>query len=224
MSLQLVRGRELKPPLRSGREKPIASPTLLRTETQSLPRIGKPKAKPRLTFPVGPETRAFYRRFYPGTTTAEWNDWPGIASASRSTAEWNDWHGQFQARIRSLGDLKKFFVLPADEPPAAPRHSGTLPVGITPYYASLMSRDDPDEPLRRTHVITTKEDLLMPRESDDPLSEDHDTAAPGIVHRYPDRVLFLTTGTCSTYCRYCTRARAVGKPGGEYQLTPKQWE
>jgi lysine 2,3-aminomutase len=208
MSLQLVRGRELKPPLRNGREKPIVSPTLLRNETHSLPRIGKPKAKPRLRFPVSPETRAFYRRFYPGTTTAEWNDW----------------HWQFQARIRSLADLEKVFVLSEDERNAATRHSGTLPVGITPYYASLMSRDDPEEPLRRTHVITTKEDLLVPGESDDPLSEDHDTAAPGIVHRYPDRVLFLTTGTCSTYCRYCTRARAVGKPGGEYQLTPKQWE
>src|ERR1043166_5158623 len=208
MSLQLVRGRELKPPLRSGREKPIASPTLLRTETQRLPRIGKPKAKPRLTFPVGPETRAFYRRFYPGTTTAEWNDW----------------HWQFQARIRSLADLEKVFVLSADERPAATRHSGTLPVGITPYYASLMSRDEREEPLRRTHVITTKEDLLMPGESDDPLSEDHDTAAPGIVHRYPDRVLFLPTGPCSTYDPYCARAGAVGKPGGEYQLTPKQWE
>src|ERR1043166_6624722 len=116
MSLQLVRGRELKPPLRSGREKPIASPTLLRTETQSLPRIGKPKAKPRLTFPVGPETRAFYRRFYPGTTT-----------------EGNDCHGQSQPRIRSLADLKRFFVLSPDERPPPPRHSGTLPVGITPY-------------------------------------------------------------------------------------------
>jgi lysine 2,3-aminomutase len=47
---------------------------------------------------------------------------------------------------------------------------------------------------------------------------------PGLVHRYPDRVLLLTTGTCSTYCRYCTRARAVGNPGGEYQFSPKQWE
>ncbi|MBV9912824.1 MAG: KamA family radical SAM protein [Sinobacteraceae bacterium] len=56
------------------------------------------------------------------------------------------------------------------------------------------------------------------------MGEDHDTAAPGLVHRYPDRVLFLTTGTCATYCRYCTRARAVGNPGGEYQFSPRQWE
>jgi lysine 2,3-aminomutase len=202
----LMRGRELKPPLR--RVDPNSNATLAFRQANEIPSIGRPRRKAILRFPVSPETKAFYRRFYPGTTAVEWNDW----------------HWQFQARIRSLADLEKVFVLAEDERAAAIRHSGTLPVGITPYYASLMSRDDPEEPLRRTHVITTKEDLLVPGESDDPLSEDHDTAAPGIVHRYPDRVLFLTTGTCSTYCRYCTRARAVGKPGGEYQLTPRQWE
>ncbi|MGH6872868.1 MAG: KamA family radical SAM protein [Rhizomicrobium sp.] len=157
---------------------------------------------------MGDEARAFYRRFYPGTTTAEWNDW----------------HWQFQARIKNLADLERVFQLSEDERGALLEHSGPLPVGITPYYASLMSRDDPSEPLRRTHVMTRAEAILLPGESDDPLGEDHDMAAPGIVHRYPDRVLFLTTGTCSTYCRYCTRARAVGNPGGEYQLSRKKWE
>jgi lysine 2,3-aminomutase len=204
----MLRGRELKPPLRSPDPEPDVRSTLAFRTANQIPSIGKAPRKPLLRFPVNPDTKAFYRRFYPGTTTAEWNDW----------------HWQFQARIRSLANLEEVFVLSEDERAAAIRHSGTLPVGITPYYASLMSRDDPAEPLRRTHVITTKEGLWVPGESDDPLSEDHDTAAPGIVHRYPDRVLFLTTGTCSTYCRYCTRARAVGKPGGEYQLTPKQWE
>jgi lysine 2,3-aminomutase len=206
MNLPLMRGRELKPPLR--RVEPRSSAPLAFRQANEIPTIGRPRRKPVLRFPVSPETKAFYRRFYPGT----------------SAADWNDWHWQFQARIRTLADLEKVFILSEDERTAAMRHSGSLPVGITPYYASLMSRDDPAEPLRRTHVITIKEDLLVPGESDDPLSEDHDTAAPGLVHRYPDRVLFLTTGTCSTYCRYCTRARAVGKPGGEYQLSPKQWE
>ena len=66
--------------------------------------------------------------------------------------------------------------------------------------------------------------VRTPGEEDDPLGEDHDTAVPGLVHRYPDRVLFLTTGTCSTYCRYCTRSRMVGNPGGEYQFSVRQWE
>jgi lysine 2,3-aminomutase len=208
MSLQLLRGPEEEPPSRTGRQKPVASTSLQPQNAKQIPTIGQARAKAGLRFPVGEETRAFYKRFYPGTTTAEWNDW----------------HWQFQARIRSLADLERVFVLSEDERQAATKHQGALPVGITPYYASLMSRTDASEPLRRTHVITTAEDIVLPGESVDPLSEDHDTAAPGIVHRYPDRVLFLTTGTCSTYCRYCTRARAVGNPGGEYQLSPKQWE
>jgi lysine 2,3-aminomutase len=203
-----MRGHNAKLSPRAGQEKPAARTVLQAQNAKQLERIGKAKSKPRLAFPVGEETRAFYRRFYPGTTSADWNDW----------------HWQFRSRIRSAEDLARIFVLSEDERIAATRHTGPLPVGITPYYASLMSRDDPNEPLRRTHVITTKEDNVLPGESIDPLAEDHDTAAPGIVHRYPDRVLFLTTGTCSTYCRYCTRARAVGNPGGEYQFSPKQWE
>jgi len=203
-----MRGHNARPSPRAGQEKPAARTILQAQNAKQLERIGKAKSKPRLAFPVGEETRAFYHRFYPGTTSADWNDW----------------HWQFRSRIRSAADLERVFVLSDEERIAATRHTGPLPVGITPYYASLMSRDDPDEPLRRTHVITTKEDNVLPGESIDPLAEDHDTAAPGIVHRYPDRVLFLTTGTCSTYCRYCTRARAVGNPGGEYQFSPKQWE
>jgi len=207
MSLQLLRGHELKPPSRPV-PKPDLRPSPLSSEAKQIPSIGRAPRKAALRFPVNPETKAFYRRFFPGT----------------SVTEWNDWHWQFQTRIRTLEELSRIFRLSADERQAVAQHTGPLPVGITPYYASLMSRDDPGEPLRRTHIMTRAEGIRMPGESDDPLAEDHDTAAPGIVHRYPDRVLFLTTGTCATYCRYCTRARAVGNPGGEYQFSPKQWE
>ena len=203
----MLRGRELKPPPRAVRAKPGVSSGTPEQAT-SLPRIGAQRAKPALRFPVSPETKAFYRRFYPGTTTAEWNDW----------------HWQFQARIRTLGELTRIFQLSEDEHSAVSKHEGPLPVGITPYYASLMGLDDPMEPLRRTHVMTGDEFIRMPGEEDDPLGEDHDTVAPGLVHRYPDRVLFLTTGTCSTYCRYCTRSRMVGNPGGEYQFSTRQYE
>src|SRR5260370_34543098 len=80
------------------------------------------------------------------------------------------------------------------------------------------------EPLRPTHSMVGDEYVRRPGEADDPLGEDHDTVVPGLVHRYPDRVLFLTTGTCSTYCRYCTRSRLVGNPGGGYQFSTRQWE
>ena len=209
MSLQLVRGRDLKPPQRPASVKTVASAVPNLQETSELPRIEPAKSrKAALRFPVNPETRVFYRRFYPGT----------------SVAEWNDWRWQMRARVRTAVELARIFKLSDDERAAVERHTGPLPVGITPYYASLMSRDDPAEPLRRTHIMTGNEFIRMPGEADDPLGEDHDTVVPGIVHRYPDRVLFLTTGTCSTYCRYCTRARAVGNPGGEYQFSTRSWE
>ncbi|MGA7711171.1 MAG: KamA family radical SAM protein [Rhizomicrobium sp.] len=208
MSLQVARGRELKPPLRPVRPRPaLASETSLQ-EATTVTSIAAAKNKTALRFPVNPDTRAFYRRFYPGT----------------STLEWNDWRWQIRSRIRTLDDLARIFHLSEDERSAVERHEGALPVGITPYYASLMGLDDPSEALRRTHIMTGSEYIKSPGEDDDPLGEDHDTVVPGLVHRYPDRVLFLTTGTCSTYCRYCTRARVVGNPGGEYQLSSRQWE
>lgn len=159
-------------------------------------------------FPVGPVSRTFLRRHYPGT----------------SVAEWTDWRWQLRTRIRSLAQLEKIFALSDEERDAVARHTGSLPVGITPYYASLMNPDDPLDPLRRTHIPVGQEYLRTPGEADDPLGEDHDAAVPGLVHRYPDRVLFLSTGFCSTYCRYCTRSRMVGEAGGDYQFSVRQWD
>lgn len=159
-------------------------------------------------FPVSPETRAFYRKHFPGT----------------SPREWNDWRWQSRERIRQLADLERVFALSDDEREAVIRHQGSLPLGITPYYASLMSAENACEPLRRTHVPVLGEYLRTPGEADDPLGEDHDSAVPGLVHRYPDRVLFLATSFCSTYCRYCTRSRLVGEAGGDYRFDKRQWE
>jgi lysine 2,3-aminomutase len=159
-------------------------------------------------FPVSAQAREFYKKNFPGTTPDDWNDW-----------RW-----QARSRIRTLEQLERMFDLSKDERSAALRHKGSLPVGITPYYASLMAHADASEPLRRTHIMVNDEYVRLPGEEDDPLGEDHDTVAPGLVHRYPDRVLFLTTGFCSTYCRYCTRSRMVGNPGGEYNFSTSQWE
>jgi lysine 2,3-aminomutase len=87
-----------------------------------------------------------------------------------------------------------------------------------------MAREDPFEPLRRTHIPVGTEYLKTPGEADDPLGEDGHSVVPGLVHRYPDRVLFLATGFCSTYCRYCTRSRMVGEAGGDYTFSRPQWE
>ncbi len=159
-------------------------------------------------FPIGADARAFMKRFYPDATPDDWNDW-----------RWQSRH-----RIRTLAELERIFRLSDDEREATAKHTGSLPVGITPYYASRMGLDDPMEPLRRTHIMVGDEYVRMPGEEDDPLSEDHDTVVPGLVHRYPDRVLFLTTGFCATYCRYCTRSRMVGNAGGEYHFSTQEWE
>ena len=159
-------------------------------------------------FPIGPVSRAFRKRYYPTVDVGQWNDW-----------RW-----QARSRIRTLAELERIFVLSDDERDAVIRHEGSLPLGITPYYASLMAREDATEPLRRTHIPVGDEYLKSPGEADDPLGEDGHTAVPGLVHRYPDRVLFLATGFCSTYCRYCTRSRMVGEAGGDYSFSRPQWE
>lgn len=168
----------------------------------------KHKAQTVHRFPVSEQSKAFYKKFYPGTTQRDWNDW-----------KW-----QVRHRIRSLTELSRLYKLSEDEAAAVAKHSGSLPVGITPYYASLLSHDDPTQGLRRTHIPVMGEYLKTPGEEDDPLGEDHDTSTPGLVHRYPDRVLFLTTGFCSTYCRYCTRSRMVGETNGEYSFNTSNWE
>lgn len=164
--------------------------------------------QPRERFPAGHDRTAFRRRFFPGVDAATWNDW-----------RW-----QSRNRIRTLDDVARMFQLSDSERTAIEVHHGALPLGITPYYASLMDRADPDDPLRRTHVPVADEYMRSPGEAADPLGEEHDSAVPGLVHRYPDRVLFLATGFCSTYCRYCTRARMVGEAGGEYTFSRSQWD
>ena len=85
-----------------------------------------------------------------------------------------------------------------------------LPVGVTPYYLSLIDRENVDDPLRKTVIPRTNEFIRTEGEADDPLGEDGHSPVPGLVHRYPDRVLLLALDFCSTYCRYCTRSRVVG--------------
>jgi len=159
--------------------------------------LPKPTRRPVQRLVVSERSLAFLRRFYRGVTVGEWRDW----------------HWQVRHRIRSLDELGRLIQLTAEERDAIRAHQGPLPVGITPYYASLLAEHDPEQPLRRTVVPVSGEYLRTPGEADDPLAEEHDMPVPGIVHRYPDRVLFLVTGFCSTYCRYCTRSRMVGAEG-----------
>ena len=159
-------------------------------------------------FKTSPRASAFRDRFFPEATAADWNDW-----------RW-----QLRNRIRDLDGLVRVLRVSDDERAAILRHTGSLPVGISPYYASLLDSVNASQPLRRTVVMVTDEYLTTPGEADDPLDEDRDSPVPGLVHRYPDRVLLLVTGTCPVYCRYCTRSRMVGSPNGEYRFDISQWE
>ena len=125
--------------------------------------------------------------------------------------EWFDWHWQLRNAIRDVDTLSEIINLSDNERQAMMHHSGALPVSITPYYASLLNPNDPADPLRRCVVPVVDECLHTKGEEEDPLCEDVDSPVPGIIHRYPDRVLFLVTGFCSAYCRYCTRSHMVAK-------------
>jgi lysine 2,3-aminomutase len=127
-----------------------------------------------------------------------------------SEKQWNDWQWQIANRIRTLDQLEKFLVLTPQEKMAAGELATRLPLAITPYYLSLLVGHGADYALRRTVVPVIDEFFKSPGEDDDPLGEEGQSPVPGLVHRYPDRVLFLTLDFCSTYCRYCTRSRVVG--------------
>jgi lysine 2,3-aminomutase len=185
----------------------IARVPLLITNSPSSPppiRViqgGKPR------FVSNPRTVMFRKRFFPEATQPDWNDW-----------RW-----QIRHRIRDVQTLARLVDISHEEREALESRQGTLPLSITPYYTSLLDRTDPAHPIRRAVVPVTAERRSVPGESADPLAEDHTSPVPGIVHRYPDRVLFLVTDFCSTYCRYCTRSRMVGQ-APQHTCNPNDWE
>lgn len=124
--------------------------------------------------------------------------------------DWNDWQWQVRNSFNSIEQISRILNLSATEVEA--RQSGShLPVRITPYYASLLDPSDPQQALRRTVVPVVQELQMAPGEAEDPLGETRDSPVPHLVHRYPDRALFLVTNFCSAFCRYCTRTHMVSK-------------
>ena len=154
-----------------------------------------------------PRAIAFRKRFFPDV----------------ANSEWNNWHWQLGHRISHLVEIERFVRLSKDERNAMRRSSASPPVAITPYFASLLDENDPLQPLRRTVIPVTGEHIESHGEAADPLGEEADSPVPGLVHRYPDRVLFLVTDSCSTYCRYCTRSRMVGH-GTTHHFSRNRWE
>ncbi len=134
---------------------------------------------------------------------------PRGAWKSVSDALWNDWRWQQRSRVRTLPELEKVVRITADERAAYEASSDRFEMAMTPYYAALIDGDDPHCPIRLQSVPQLAELETAPDEMADPLGEEKYMVAPGLTHRYPDRVLFYTTHNCPVYCRHCTRKRKV---------------
>ena len=142
--------------------------------------------------------------------------------AEEEMPHWDDHRWQLRNRVDSLADLDLRLNL-TDEERAGVLLAGTkLAMAITPHFFNLIDKDDPDCPIRRQVVPRIEEGWNAPEEMADPCGEDSHMPVPGLVHRYPDRVLFLVTDRCASYCRYCTRSRVVSGVGEQHLET--QWE
>ncbi|MFH0917917.1 MAG: lysine 2,3-aminomutase [Candidatus Omnitrophota bacterium] len=125
--------------------------------------------------------------------------------------DWEDWHWQLKHRIRTKEELAQIIKLTPEEEKGIDKAKGRLAMAITPYWASQIDAEDPNCPIRRQSVPVNDEFSISPHEMADPCAEDRDSPAPHLVHRYPDRVLLLSTDHCAMYCRHCTRRRLVGE-------------
>jgi lysine 2,3-aminomutase len=165
----------------------------------------------------------------PPSCTAEADEPPLIASQlfrrkyfpDVSDAQWNDWRWHFRNRITSVEDLTRFIQLSVKDKTRLKLVTARFPLAITPYYLSLMDLADPNDPIRMQAVPSTLE-MAAGAGHEDPLAEERDSVVPGLVHRYPDRVLMVLTDICAMLCRHCTRKREWQHGGWIH--TPEQIE
>jgi lysine 2,3-aminomutase len=123
--------------------------------------------------------------------------------------KWNDWRWQLSHRLNSLEELGQIVNLTPEEIEGLSAED-KFRVDVTPYFASLIDPDDPMGPVRQQVIPKGRELTAFTSMMEDSLAEDAHSPVPGLVHRYPDRVLMLVTTQCASYCRYCTRSRIVG--------------
>lgn len=141
--------------------------------------------------------------------------WSGV-----SDADWNDWRWQLRNRITRLDQLEGRMNLSAQERAGVLLSNQKLAMAITPYFFNLIDVEDLCCPIRRQVIPQLAETKTADWEMSDPVGEDASSPIKGIVHRYPDRILFLLTDRCAAYCRYCTRSRLVSNASG-YDFRPK---
>jgi len=149
-------------------------------------------------------------------TSAGRGYWHDVAEA-----DWNDWRWQLKHRITTAEQLQKFLPTLTPEEFAGAKLANTkLALAITPYFFNLIDPADENCPIRLQVIPKLAETTTASWEMSDPCGEDSHSPVPGLVHRYPDRVLFLVTDRCAAYCRYCTRSRLVSNATG-YDFHPE---
>ncbi len=134
-----------------------------------------------------------------------WPDVPG--------EQWNNWHWQLRNRVSTLEQVTERLSLTESERAGIDLIRDKLAFAVTPHFFNLIDPEDPGCPIRRQVIPRAEETHTSPWEMADPCGEDSHMPTPGLVHRYPDRVLFLVTDRCASYCRYCTRSRVVSGVG-----------
>lgn len=135
-------------------------------------------------------------------------------------ADWRDWTWQLKNRITTVEQLERLMTLTPAEKAGCLFAKEKLALAITPYFFNLIDRHDPDCPIRKQVIPRIDESIVSKEEQLDSLGEDEHSPVPGLVHRYPDRVLFLVTDRCASYCRYCTRSRLVSN-AQDYNFHPE---
>ncbi|MBI5598382.1 MAG: KamA family radical SAM protein [Deltaproteobacteria bacterium] len=136
---------------------------------------------------------------------------PEIFEDPNSHPESQDWKWQVKNRITSFEVLSHLIKLTPEEKEGFKKSNGRLAMAITPYFFSLIDKNDPNCPIRKQAIPRIEEFKVSPGELVDPCGEDSHSPVAGLVHRYPDRVLLLVANSCAMYCRYCTRNRLVGR-------------
>src|SRR3990172_3109276 len=129
--------------------------------------------------------------------------------------QWNDWRWQLSRRVNTVDEIGAILRLTEEEIEGLSAED-KFRVDITPYFMSLIDPDDPGDPIRRQVIPLGRELRAFTGMMEDSLAEDRHSPVPGLVHRYPDRVLMLVTTQCASYCRYCTRSRIVGDPSATF--------
>lgn len=134
--------------------------------------------------------------------------------------QWQSWVWQLKNRITTREELVQYMTLTPEEEAGVAHAGQKLAMAITPYFFNLIDRENPNCPMRLQMIPREGETKVSPGEMLDSLGEDEHSPVPGIVHRYPDRVLFLVTDRCAAYCRYCTRSRLVSN-AQDYNFHPE---